>query len=255
MHSLMKNSLKKYLANSWLFPRYIGIAYMEPAMRNARSYAHGIMLDVGCGTRRYEPIFRDFVDEYIGLDWPEIEDRAYPDVVGDALYIPLMTRSVDTVLATELMEHLPSPQGFLAEVSRVLRDGGTLILSIPFMEPLHEEPRDYYRFTPYSLRVLLEQNGFSIHQLRNKGGWWSVVLGSFVSQAVYNWASSLDKSGQRRYGILTLIALPICGVLQWLGYQLDRIFYSSKYTLGYVVIATRESRLSSVAINLMQEPK
>src|SRR5687767_9972430 len=95
-------SLKKNLGNSWLFPRYIGIVYIEPAMRRALPYAHGIMLDVGCGTRRYEPIFRGSVDEYIGLDWPEIEDRAYPDVVGDAMRIPFMTRSIDTVLATEL---------------------------------------------------------------------------------------------------------------------------------------------------------
>jgi len=237
-------SLKKHLANSWLFPRYIGIAYIEPAMRRAQPYARGIMLDVGCGTRRYEAIFRNSVDEYIGLDWPEIENRAYPDVVGDALCIPFMTGSIDTVLATELMEHLPSPQIFLAEVARVIRNNGVLILSVPFMEPLHEEPRDYYRFTPYSLRVLLDQNGFSIRQLWNKGGWWSVVLGSFVNQAIYNWASSLDESGHRRYGILTLIALPVCAILQWLGYHLDRVFHSRKYTLGYTVIAVRELRPS-----------
>ena len=241
----MMVSLKKYLANSWLFPRYIGIVYIEPAMRRAQPYAHGIMLDVGCGTRRYESIFRSSVDEYIGLDWPEIEDRAYPNVVGDAMRIPFMAQSIDTVLATELMEHLPSPQNFLTEVARVLRDGGTLILSVPFMEPLHEEPRDYYRFTPYSLRVLLEQNDFSILQLWAKGGWWSVVLGSYVNQAIYNWASSLDESGRRRYGILTLIALPVCAVLQWLGYQLDRVFHSRKYTLGYTVVAVRELRLDT----------
>jgi len=232
-------SFKKHLANSWLFPRHIGIVYIEPAMQRAQTYARGIMLDLGCGTRRYESIFRSSVDAYIGLDWPEIEDRARPDVVADAMCIPLMTRSIDTVLATELMEHLSSPQTFLTEVARVLCDGGTLILSVPFMEPLHEEPRDYYRFTPYGLRVLLEQNGFSIRQLWNKGGWWSVVLGSFVNQAIYNWASPLDEWGRRRYGILTFIALPVCAVLQWLGYQLDRVFHSSKYTLGYTVVAVR----------------
>lgn len=236
--------MRRYLANSWLFPRYIGIVYIEPAMRQAQPYARGIMLDVGCGTRRYESIFRRSVDEYIGLDWPEIENRAYPDVVGDAMCIPFMTGSIDTILATELMEHLPSPQIFLAEVARVIRNNGVLILSVPFMEPLHEEPRDYYRFTPYSLRVLLEQNGFSIRQLWNKGGWWSVVLGSFVNQAIYNWASSLDESGHRRYGILTLIVLPVCAILQWLGYHLDRVFHSRKYTLGYTVVAVRELRPS-----------
>lgn len=237
--------LKKYLAKGWLFPRYIGIVYIEPALRRALPYAHGIMLDLGCGTRRYEIIFKGSVDEYIGLDWPKITDRAGPDVIGDAMFIPFMTRSIDTVLATELMEHLPSPSNFLSEVARVLRDEGTLILSVPFIEPLHEEPRDFYRFTPYSLRILLEQNGFLIRELWDKGGWWSVVLGSFVNQVIYDWASPLDELGRRRYGILTLITLPVCAILQWSGYQLDRVFHSSKYTLGYTVVAVRELRRSS----------
>lgn len=235
----MINAWKKYLANGWLFPRYIGIVYIEPAMRRAQLYARGIMLDVGCGTRRYEQIFLNSVDEYIGLDWPESEGRASPDVIGDAMRIPFMTGSVDTVLATELMEHLPAPGNFLSEAARVMRHDGTLILSVPFMEPLHEEPRDFYRFTPYSLRVLLEQSGFSVRQLWSKGGWWSVVLGSFVNQSIYDWASSPDRAGGRRYGIWTLMVLPVCAALQWLGYQLDRLFHSDKYTLGYTVVAVR----------------
>jgi SAM-dependent methyltransferase len=123
----MLSNFKKYLNNSWLFPRYIGIVYVEPVMREVKSLAGGTMLDVGCGTRRYESIFSDVVDDYIGLDWPEIEDRARPDVVGDATKLPLKAACVDVVLATELMEHLPSPHRFLEEVARVLRDDGTLI--------------------------------------------------------------------------------------------------------------------------------
>ncbi len=233
-------ALKKHLTGSWFFPRYIGIIYIEPVMREVRSFARGRMLDLGCGTRRYEPIFGEVVDSYIGLDWPEIKSRAFPDVIGDAMNIPFMDVSVDVVLATELMEHLPSPQNFLMEVARVLRIGGALILSVPFMEPIHEEPRDYYRFTPFSLRLLLEEHGFSIRKIWNQGGWWSVVLGSFVNQSLYNWSTSLDKSGSRHYSLLTLMVLPICALTQWLAYQLDRVFPSQRYTLGYTLVAIRE---------------
>lgn len=236
----MLSILKKRLNNSWFFPRYIGIVYIEPVMREVKSIARGTMLDLGCGTRRYESIFKEVVDAYIGLDWPEIEDRALPDVVGDAMRIPFKTASVDVVLATELMEHLPAPHDFLMEVARVLRGDGILILSVPFMEPIHEEPRDFYRFTPFSLRLLLEQHGFSIQKIWKKGGWWSVVLGSFVNQSLYNWSTSLDGSGHRHYSFLTFIVLPICALSQWLGYQLDRIFHSNRYTLGYTLVAVRE---------------
>ena len=236
----MLSVLKKRLSNSWFFPRYIGIVYIEPVMREVKPLARGTMLDIGCGTRRYELIFKDCVDSYIGLDWPETKDRAIPDVIGDAMNIPFKTSSVDVILATELMEHLPSPHDFLMEVARVLRKEGVLILSVPFMEPIHEEPRDYYRFTPFSLRLLLNQHGFSIQKIWNKGGWWSVVLGSFVNQSLYNWSTSLDTTGQRHYSFLTFVVLPICALTQWLGYQLDRIFHSHRYTLGYTLVARRE---------------
>jgi len=240
----MLSVLKKRLNNGWFFPRYIGIVYIEPVMREVKSYARGTMLDVGCGTRRYESIFSEVVDAYVGLDWPEIEDHARPDVVGDAMRLPLKTASVDVVLATELMEHLPSPHNFLMEVGRVLRDGGTLILSVPFMEPIHEAPRDYYRFTPFSLRLLLEEHGFSIQKIWKKGGWWSVVLGSFVNQSLYDWATSPDKTGRRRYGLLAFLVLPICALMQWFSYQLDRVFHSQKYTLGYTLLAVRGLKTS-----------
>jgi len=236
--------MKKDLINSWLFPRYIGIVYIEPVLRELRPQVQGIMVDIGCGTRRYENIFKENVDIYIGLDWPKIEERAFPDVIGDAMNIPFGNCSVDVVLATELMEHLPSPSAFLIEVARVLRERGVLILTVPFMEPLHEEPRDYYRFTPYSLNLLLDKYGFTIRKSWKKGGWWSVVLGSFINQSLYDWATSLDEHGHRHYGIFAIIVLPICALCQWMAYNLDKVFHSRRYTLGYTILAVREHKIN-----------
>lgn len=235
-------SLKKNLQHGWIFPRFIGIVYAEAALKNARPFARGTMLDIGCGMRRYEPIFAGCVDAYIGLDWPQAADRAHPDIIGDAMSLPVKSGCIDTVLATELMEHLPSPDRFLTEVARILRHGGALILSVPFMEPLHEEPRDFYRFTPYGLRWLMEEHGFSVRHAWSRGGWWSVVLGSFVNQALYGWANPADGLGRRRDGFLTIVVLPLCALAQWSGYQLDRIFHSTRYTLGYTIVAVSESK-------------
>ncbi len=240
----MKLLSKENVVKSWLFPRYIGIVYIEQVLRELSSLVQGKMLDVGCGTRRYESIFKDAVDNYIGLDWPKIEDRAFPDVIGDAMNIPFGNCTVDVVLATELMEHLPSPSIFLNEVARVLRERGIFILTVPFMEPLHEEPRDYYRFTPYSLHLLLEQHGFTIRKSWKKGGWWSVILGSFINQSLYDWATSLDEDGHRHYGVFAILVLPICALCQWLAYYLDKVFQSRRYTLGYTILAVREQNLN-----------
>lgn len=233
--------LKRYLVNTWLFPRHIGRIYLRQAMAQAKGYAKGAMLDVGCGLRPYEEMFASRVTGYIGIDWPASPDKARQDVTGDATRLPFVHSAFDTVLATELMEHLPDPDQFLAEVARVLRGEGALILSVPFLEPLHEEPRDYYRFTPWSLSLLLEQHGFSMERIWARGGWWSVVLGSFVTQALYAQINPPDRQGQRRHSVVRMaLVLPFCALCQFIGYSMDRFgTKSSEYTLGFSVLAVR----------------
>jgi SAM-dependent methyltransferase len=234
--------IRHVFSNSWLFPRYIGTVHMTPAMQHAAVFAQGTLVDIGCGKRQYEPIFAPAVTHYIGVDWPVTLEQATPDVVGDALFLPVSDGAADTVLSTELMEHLPDPHHFLAEVARILRPGGIFILSVPFLEPLHEEPRDYWRFTPYSLRTLLGQHGFGVRELRRRGGWGSVAVGSFVSQMLYDIANPTDAEGLRQNPPLqTALILPLCALAQYTGYLLDRVVPNSKYTLGYVIVAVRDT--------------
>jgi SAM-dependent methyltransferase len=162
-----------------------------------------------------------------------------PDVIADALHLPFGEATVDTVLATELMEHVQDSDAFMAEVGRVLRNDGTLILSVPFMEPIHEEPRDFYRFTAYGLQALLARHGLAACSIEQKGGWWS-VLGSFVSQSLYEAVRRRFHGGGGSVSVLTkAIVIPICASAQVLGYCLDKIFKSTRYTLGYVLVARR----------------
>ncbi len=230
--------IKRTLSNTWLFPRYLASVYLRPAMSQAAQRSSGKLLDIGCGRRQYEPLFAGRVSCYIGMDWPVIAGRARPDVIGDALHIPFASESIDIVVATELMEHLPAPGQFLQEVARVLRIGGSVILSTPFMEALHEEPRDYYRFTPHGLRTLLEEHGFAVEEIVARGGWWA-VLGSFVSQALYELANPEDVHGNRPNGVLAMLAAPFCALVQLSAYIADRIVKSRRYTLGYLAVATR----------------
>jgi SAM-dependent methyltransferase len=235
----LRERLRERLRGTLLYPRWINTVHIEPLLRQVAPCARGLLLDVGCGQRPFEPLFRDRVTRYVGLDWPTSDERARPDVVGDALALPVRSGTVDTVLATELMEHLPSPDTFLSEIARALRRPGSLILTVPFMEPLHEEPRDFFRFTPHGLRAVLERNGFRVEQILAKGGWWSVVVGSFVNQTLYDWANPEGPDGRRPNHALALaLVLPLCSLAQLCGYLLDRVFRSRRYTLGYVVLAS-----------------
>jgi SAM-dependent methyltransferase len=124
----------------------------------------GRVLDVGCGGQPYRSLFRAGVD-YLGIDTTDARDRFGYDLPDTRLFDagdnwPVGDDSVDTVLATETMEHVPDPAAFLREAARVLAPGGTLILTVPFAARWHFIPHDYWRYTPAALVLLLTGAGF-----------------------------------------------------------------------------------------------
>lgn len=237
----MGANVYQQLKSTWLHPRYLASLYLRRLLEAAAAHASGVLVDVGCGHRPYERLFRGRYTRYVGIDVPVEKSRAALDIVGDAQSLPLRGGCADTVLATEVIEHLPDAMAFLGEIHRVLRPGGVLILSAPFMEPIHEEPRDFVRFTPYGLRSLLERSGFDVRELSARGGWWSVVVGSFVSQTIYEWGNPLDATGARRRTPWGALLIPACTVAQLSAYGLDRLMPSRRYSLGYLVIAAKPS--------------
>jgi SAM-dependent methyltransferase len=123
----------------------------------------GVALDVGCGAQPYRALFGLEV-KYIGIDTDEAKAHfgyELPDVIyfiGDAW--PVADSSVDFVLCTEAMEHVPVPERLLREVWRCLLPGGTALLTVPFAARWHFIPYDYWRFTPSGLERLLTGAGF-----------------------------------------------------------------------------------------------
>lgn len=108
----------------------------------------GRTLDIGAQTGPYAKCFPNRV----ALD---IEPRRGIQIVADAQAMGLADASFDVVLCTEVLEHLPEPQRAIDEMYRVLRPGGTLLLTTRFLFPIHDAPHDYFRFTKYGLRHLL----------------------------------------------------------------------------------------------------
>jgi SAM-dependent methyltransferase len=142
----------------------------------AREHATGRLLDIGCGEKPYAPVFAPYVTEHIGVEHagsPHALDAA--DIIADAYDIPLPDASVDTVLLAEVLEHLEEPVRGLREAHRLLAPGGNIILTAPFLWPMHEEPRDFYRYSPFGLRHLLESAGFADVEVEPLSGQWSTL--------------------------------------------------------------------------------
>jgi SAM-dependent methyltransferase len=134
----------------------------------------GVVMDVGAKHSPYRVLVP--ATEYLTLD---IRPDAGADIVGDLHDVPRESASLDTVIATEVLEHCYDPARAVGEVHRLLRPGGVCVLSTRFVHPYHPDPHDYFRFTNEGLAHLFAE--FSQVQIRPLGNRvhavWTVMPG------------------------------------------------------------------------------
>lgn len=134
--------------------------------------ATGRVLDIGCADR-WAQRWVGPECTYLGLDHSITGGGLYnakPDVFADAAKLPLSDESVDTVILLEVLEHLRQPISALSEIHRVLRPGGRLLLTMPFLYPIHDAPHDFQRLTGYGLERDIRNAGMRIERLRTSPG-------------------------------------------------------------------------------------
>jgi len=133
------------------------------------------ILDAGAGDAPYAELFGHCA--YVTADWANSphEQAGGSDIVASLDALPVKDASFDAVLCTEVLEHLRAPETVLAELSRVLVPGGRLCLTVPFVWPLHEEPYDFFRYTPFALRDMLRAQGFENVEVEPTSGYLSTL--------------------------------------------------------------------------------
>ncbi len=103
-----------------------------------------------------------------------IDVEAQPDVIADAHSLPFADASFETVLCAETLEHLRAPAATVAEMHRVLRPGGRVVVTVPFAFRVHGDPNDFQRYTANGLRELFAAFD-SVERVQSQGGPWSVI--------------------------------------------------------------------------------
>ena len=157
--------------------------------RLAPSVPAGPLLDVGCGTMPYRALFAG-AEPYEGLEIDQERNRANPRVTHfyDGTTFPLPAGRYAAILCSQVLEHSFSPEQLLGECHRVLRPGGALLLTIPFLWPEHEQPWDSQRFTRFGLGQQLEAAGFRVERILKLNPGLSALL-----QLAIEWNESLER--------------------------------------------------------------
>jgi SAM-dependent methyltransferase len=136
-------------------------------------YAKGDILEAGAGR---SPYGRSLGRRSRSITRLDIDPAVAPDIIGDVQAMTAVSdSSFDTVVSTQVLEHVPDPRATVEEFYRVLRPGGMLILSAPHLSMVHEAPHDYFRFTRYALTHLCETGGFEVIEIHSVGGPLSFV--------------------------------------------------------------------------------
>lgn len=174
MKALLESIYRREMfAPGWLAifinPFYFARTGLHGAMVDLAPSLSGRLLDVGCGSKPYRSLFE--VEAYIGLDVDSESSRrlAVADQLYDGHSFPFDDKIFDSVLCNQVLEHVFNPDQFLCEIARILKPGGKLLLTVPFVWDEHEQPYDYARYSSFGLRALLERHRFRV-LVQNKLG-------------------------------------------------------------------------------------
>ena len=158
--------------------RFITDIVAEVYERLIRQHARGDLLDLGCGKAPLYLVYRDLTTSQTCIDREGSADvSAIVDYAMDlSLELDLRDNMFDTILITDVLEHISNPDVLFEEMARILKPDGKIILSVPFFYWIHEEPYDYYRYTEFKLRDFCEARNLEIVAAEAYGGVPEIVF-------------------------------------------------------------------------------
>lgn len=170
----MLSTAKKIYRHEMFYPTFLGIILNPFYFARKGLVEHlivlspqinGKVLDVGCGNKPYVPLYS--AQEYVGLEIDSSANRF--DKLADHFYdgevFPFENETFDSVVSNQVFEHVPDPDRFLNEVSRVLKANGLVLMTVPFVWDEHEQPHDYTRYSSYGIRAILMRHNFEVIEL------------------------------------------------------------------------------------------
>ena len=195
-------------------PQFLMLNFNNEAVVAAQKYAHGQLVDIGCGRMPYRERIEPLVEKYIGVDHPETSklyknSKFKPEIYADAEKLPIKNNSIDTVLMLQVLEYLKNPVNTFLETERIMKPKAVLILSIPFMYPIHDGNLDRNRYTPSAISEMIKDSKLKLIKITIQGGFWDFWLQSFL---VFYFKRAMEISRGKTYQKLFSIMLILFGL-------------------------------------------
>lgn len=145
-------------------------------------HIEGRVLDLGAGSAKYKEMILQKASEYRSCD--AVKNKNIDDIC-DVLNLSYPQESFDTVISTQVMEHVNNPYKIAEQIYKVLKPGGKVIVTAPFLIPMHSDPGDYFRFTAGGLCEIFKQSGFTVIESGHYGGFF-IVLSEMIHFSFFN---------------------------------------------------------------------
>jgi SAM-dependent methyltransferase len=137
-----------------------------------KNHVRGKLVDLGCGKVPLYESYKKFASACTCADWESsIHQNPFLDITCDLnAPLPFGSEEFDTVILSDVLEHIAKPEALWNEMFRILKPGGKIILNVPFFYKLHETPHDYFRYTKYALQNFALSAGLKLILLKEIGG-------------------------------------------------------------------------------------
>jgi len=220
------NQKKKYKIIT--FRRY----YLDLMLSQVQFF--GKVLDIGGKKNNKRGFFRPPLDIVKSWEYVNIDKTTRPDYLCSADSICVEENSFDIILLTEVLEHILNPTSVIQEAKRILKPKGLLIITMPFLYPIHADPDDFQRWTPNKIKLELTIKNFEIVHLEPMGSLFAVMYD--LLHVSLGMASKNKKALKNR--IITKLILPV--IAKFCLY-LDKYYYykSNWITTGYFIIGRK----------------
>ena len=205
------------------------------------------LLDVGAGHLPHKPFFNKI--KYESCDSDQVIKEMNYDVL-DAKHdfycninekIPREDKSYDVVLCSDVLEHVYDPKNVIKEISRILKDDGVFIITVPQCGGEHMLPHNYFNYLGPGLEYLLRENGMVSVSLTKSGGGFHLI-GTLLTKLVNTIFDLNNKNFFIKYLLLPISILfrIIILLINILLFYLDRFDKKKSWSTHYFAIAKKK---------------